>query len=634
MITLKHLGLQRGSKVLLQDANLTLFEGQKVGVIGANGCGKSTLFKLMTGALTADQGDCVIPSQWTVSYMAQEITHSDRSALDYVLDGDAQLRSVQQRIAQLGDDKGEELGNLYAELETIDGYTAEPRAHELLHGLGFSADDPNRPVSDFSGGWQIRLNLARALMCPADLMLLDEPTNHLDLDTTWWLEKRLQQFQGTLLIISHDRDFLDNTVSHIVHLEHQHLNLYSGGYTAFERQRAEKLAQQQHLYEKQQSQIADIERFVARFRAKASKAKQAQSRLKSLQRLETIAPAHVDSPFSFRIPCSDKVSQPLLQLRQANLGYKDATVLANVNLRIEAGARLGLLGPNGAGKSTLVKSLMGDLPLISGDRISGEHLTIGYFNQHQLEALDLNASAALHIQRLSPKASEQQIRNYLGSFDFHGDRALESIEHFSGGEKARLALALIAWSKPNLLLLDEPTNHLDLEMREALTFALQQYEGAMVIISHDRHLLRNSVDEFVLVAEGKAAEFDGDLDSYHKWLQNRDVSPSVNTPIEDSSAADKKAKRQQAAAIREQLQPLKKQVNAAEKRLDKAQSKLDDAKQQLHDESLYAPERKADLQALLKQQGELTSQVEAIEEEWLSLSEAYEALEQELSDAS
>lgn len=631
MIILENLGLQRGSKILLEDAALRLHDGHKVGLIGANGCGKSTLFKLLTGSLTPDQGSCSLPDHWRIAHMAQEITHSDRLALDYVLDGDPQLRKVQQQIAATSADEGEKLAKLYAQLEVLDGYTAESRAQSLLHGLGFQPQDSQRVVSDFSGGWRIRLNLAQALMCPADLLLLDEPTNHLDLDTTWWLEQRLQQFRGTLFVISHDRDFLDNIVKHIVHIEHGKLNFYSGNYSGFERQRAEKLAQQQQLFQRQQTQIAEIERFVARFRAKASKARQAQSRLKSLERLERIAPAHVDSPFHFSIPCAEKTSQPLLQLNHAILGYNQQAVIKDVDLRIEPNSRLGLLGPNGAGKSTVVKSLIGELTIISGQRVCGEHLAIGYFNQHQLEALDLQASAALHIQRLSPKATEQEIRNFLGSFGFHGDRAFETINHFSGGEKARLALALVAWRKPNLLVLDEPTNHLDLDMREALTLALQTYEGAIIIISHDRHLLRNSVDEFLLVADGQLQPFEGDLDDYQAWLKQGEQRHSNNNLTTDmpptSLKDDRKQQRQQSAALRKQLQPLRKKVQSAEKLVDQHQHTLDSIELQLTDSSLYERERKEDLRQLLLEQTRLRQTLAAAEEQWLALIEEYEALE-------
>ena len=522
MISLQQVSLQRGAKVLLEAADLTVHPGQRLGLIGANGSGKSSLFKLLVGDLQVDAGECLIPSQWRIAHMAQEVGHVERSALDYVLDGDTHLRELQAALADAeARADGQALAQHYAEMETLDGYSAPARAQQLLYGLGFASGDDGRPVGDFSGGWRIRLNLARALMCPSDLLLLDEPTNHLDLDATLWLEQWLQRYPGTLLIISHDRDFLDNVVKRIVSVEGQGLVGYLGNYSAFERQRAERLSQQQAAYEKQQTRVAEIETFVRRFRAQATKAKQAQSRLKELERMETIAPAHVDSPFHFRLPTSEQMSNPLLNLSQVAIGYGDAPVLKNVELHISPNSRLGLLGPNGAGKSSLVKTLAGNLRTLAGDRVGGEHLSIGYFAQHQLEALDLQASPALHLQRLSPKATEQQLRSFLGGFGFQGDRAFEVIHHFSGGEKARLALALVAWQKPNLLLLDEPTNHLDLEMRHALTVALQGFEGAVILVSHDRHLLRNTVDDYLLVADGKLTAFDGDLDDYHRWLQRQ-----------------------------------------------------------------------------------------------------------------
>jgi len=629
MITIQNLNLQRGSKILLEGADLRLHDGQKIGLIGANGTGKTTLFKLLTGELSPDQGDCNIPRDWRIAYMKQEVDHSDRRAIDYVLDGDLQLRSLEGKIAACSASNGEQLAKLYSQLENIDGYTAEPRAQTLLRGLGFKATDGVRPVHDFSGGWRIRLNLAQTLMCPADLLLLDEPTNHLDMDTTWWLEQRLQQFKGTMLLISHDRDFLDNTVGQIVHLEHQQLNLYNGNYSGFERQRAERLSQQQSMFEKQQKQISEIERFVDRFRAKATKAKQAQSRLKALERLEKIAPAHVDSPFHFEIPCADKTSQQLLQISRATLGYSGTAILEGVNFHVEPTSRIGLLGPNGAGKSTLVKSLVGDIELLTGERTHGEHLALGYFNQHQLETLDSQASAALHIQRLSPNAREQEIRNFLGGFGFQGDRAFETIEFFSGGEKARLALAIIAWQKPNLLLLDEPTNHLDLDMREALTLALQTYPGAVVVISHDRHLLRNTVDDFYLVADGLVDTFDGDIEDYHQWLNQRQPATDDNTNDTNDTGdkVDRKALRQQAADMRKQLQPLRKKVQSAERKVDKLQTQLDDIETQMGDSSLYEDENKGRLQTLVKQQSELKPQLESMEEEWMMLSEELEEME-------
>jgi ATP-binding cassette subfamily F protein 3 len=636
MIQLQNVSVQRGTKFLLDAADLTIYPGQKVGLIGANGTGKSTLFQLLLGKLHSDTGSVDIPKQWRVAHMAQEVGHTSRSALDYVLDGDSELRRLEQEIATALQDpehNGERLAHLYSDMENIHAYTAPSRAQQLLNGLGFAPGDDKRPVSDFSGGWRIRLNLAQALMCPSDLLLLDEPTNHLDLDATLWLEEWLKRYPGTLIIISHDRDFLDNIVDRIVNIEKQKLDNYSGNYSAFERQRAEKLAQQQASFEKQQERIAHVENYIRRFRAQATKARQAQSRIKELERMEKIAPAHIDSPFTFTFKCNDKMSVPLVHIARADIGYGTKVVLNKVELSIRAETRVGLLGPNGAGKSSLVKTLAGSLPLLAGDRTNGEHFKLGYFAQHQLEALDINASAALHIQRLAPQAREQEIRDFLGSFDFHGDRAFEPITHFSGGEKARLALAIIAWEKPNVLLLDEPTNHLDLEMRHALTMALQEFEGAVIVVSHDRHLLRNTVNEFLLVAEGSVSEFDGDLEDYYKWMQQQKANTAATekeaTIANESDAkVDKKAQRQQSAAQRAQLKPLTNKLKSLENQMEKFQNRLGEIENLLGDSSIYEDKNKAKLQELLAEQGKLQTQLEETEENWLMVSEELEAASQ------
>ena len=625
MIQLQNISLQRGSKFLLESADLTIFPGQKIGLIGANGSGKSTLFQMLLGRIASDTGSCEVPRQWRIAHMAQEVGHTQRSALDYVLDGDTELRRLEGEIAAAGQD-GDKLAHLYGEMEQIFAYSAPARAQQLLSGLGFAPGDDTRPVSDFSGGWRIRLNLAQALMCPSDLLLLDEPTNHLDLDATLWLEQWLQRYPGTLIIISHDRDFLDNIIDRTVCIERNKLDNYAGNYSAFERQRAEKLAQQQVSFEKQQERIAHIEDFIRRFRAKASKARQAQSRIKELERMEKIAPAHIDSPFSFTFTCADKMSTPLVHIARGEIGYGDKAVLQKVELSIVPETRIGLLGPNGAGKSSLIKTLAGSLPLLAGERTNGEHFKLGYFAQHQLEALDINASAALHIQRLSPQAREQEVRNFLGSFDFHGERAFEPITHFSGGEKARLALAIIAWQKPNVLLLDEPTNHLDLEMRQALTMALQEFEGAVIVVSHDRHLLRNTVDQFLLVADGRVSEFDGDLEDYYRWLaQQKQALAGDTKPVDNTAKVDKKNLRQQSAAQRQQLKPLTNKLKNLESQMEKLQRRLSEIETHLSDTGIYDDINKKQLQELLAEQARLQPQLMECEENWLLISEEIEA---------
>ncbi|MDG9922466.1 MULTISPECIES: ATP-binding cassette domain-containing protein [unclassified Pseudomonas] len=636
MIRLLNLTLQRGPQRLLEGAELTLHAGQKVGLIGANGAGKSSLFALLRGELGPDAGDCLLPADWRIAHMRQEVDNLERLATDYVLDGDAQLRAIQAELskAEAAHD-GSAIARLHTELDNAQGYTADARARKLLAGLGFTAEQMDKRVGDFSGGWRMRLNLAQALMCPSELLLLDEPTNHLDLDAILWLEEWLKSYPGTLLLISHDRDFLDAVVDHVAHLEQQKLTLYRGGYSAFERTRAERLAQQQQAYEKQQAQRAHMEKYIARFKAQATKARQAQSRIKALERLEELAPAHVDSPFDFVFREADKVSSPLLNLSEARLGYGDKTVLDKVKLSLAPGARIGLLGPNGAGKSTLIKTLAGDLTVLDGSLARGENLAIGYFAQHQLDALDPKASPLLHVQRLAPSEREQTLRDFLGGFDFRGPRCDEPVLNFSGGEKARLALALIAWQKPNLLLLDEPTNHLDLEMRLALTMALQDFAGAVLVVSHDRHLLKSTTDEFMLVADGRIQPFDGDLDDYARWLidyrarqqpQSASTAPSVDK-------TDKRAQRQAAAALRQQLAPHKREAEKLEKELGKVHDKLAVIEEKLGDSSLYEAARKDELRELLTEQARLKGIEAELEEAWLLALETLEELQRQLEEA-
>ena len=638
MIRLLNLTLQRGPQRLLEAAELTIHAGQKVGLIGANGAGKSSLFALLRGQIAPDAGDCQLPPDWRIAHMRQEVDTLDRQAVDYVLDGDVELRRIQADLQQAeasGD--GAAQARLHGEFDSVDGYSADARARKLLAGLGFDTAQMDRRVGDFSGGWRMRLNLAQALMCPSDLLLLDEPTNHLDLDAILWLEGWLKGYPGTLLLISHDRDFLDAVVDHVAHLEQRKLTLYRGGYSAFERTRAERLAQQQQAYDKQQAQRAHMEDFIRRFKAKATKARQAQSRIKALERLEELAPAHVDSPFDFSFREADKVSSPLLDLSEGRLGYDGRAVLEKVKLQLTPGARIGLLGPNGAGKSTLIKTLAGELPPVGGALSRGENLVVGYFAQHQLDALDPKASPLLHMQRLAPGEREQTLRDFLGGFDFRGDRCDEAVANFSGGEKARLALALIAWGKPNLLLLDEPTNHLDLEMRLALTLALQDFDGAVLVVSHDRHLLKSTTDEFLLVADGRVQAFDGDLEDYAKWLlefrARQAAASSTPGAVGDADKTDKRAQRQAAAALRQQLAPHKREAEKLEKELGKVQQSLATVEERLGDSGIYEATRKDELKDLLVQQARFKTRESELEESWLIALETLEDLQRQLEEA-
>ncbi len=644
---------------MLDSVSVTVQSGQRVAIVGANGAGKSSLFQLLLGELSPEQGNASLPGGCRIAQMAQEVAATSRSARDFVLDGDLDLRRLEGELQQAearGDDNA--VAHIHGELDVHEAWSAARRAESLLRGLGFQDGDADRPVSAFSGGWRIRLNLAQALMRPSDLLLLDEPTNHLDLDACLWLENWLRRYEGTLLFISHDRDFMDRVATHVVHFDRRKLELYTGNYSAFESQRSERLAQQQAGFERQQAKIAEIQRFIDRFRAQATKARQAQSRVKSLERMEKIAPAHVDSPFNFEFPVADKISSPLLSIRHGRAGHGETVILDGVNLSLLPGSRIGLLGPNGAGKSTLMDALLGQgeqgqaSTLICGERTCGENLAIGYFAQHQLESLDLDASPFLHLQRLSPNASEQNVRNFLGGFDFHGDEALTPIRTFSGGEKARVALAVIAWQKPNLLLLDEPTNHLDLEMRQALTMALQNFEGAIVVVSHDRHLLRNTVDEFWLVNDGRVAEYKGDLEDYERWLADRrkddteapkrqlagagSADDSAVTPDSDAgvgeSAEDRKARKRAEAALRQKLSPYRKQQASLEKKMETLHDTLSGLEAQLADPALYSDESKNQLKELMGKQAEAKAKLEDVEAEWLDVSETVEAMEAELAD--
>jgi ATP-binding cassette subfamily F protein 3 len=626
MIILRDISLRRGTKLLLEGVNITIQPGQRLALIGANGSGKSSLFALLLGELSADQGVIEGIGNMQLAHMAQEVAASALPARDFVWRGDAQLAALRDQLRAL-EDAGDfaRAAAVHQQLEEIDGYSAERRAAMLLQGLGFADEQHDRPVSEFSGGWRIRLNLARALMTPSDLLLLDEPTNHLDLDATLWLQQWLTQYSGTLVMISHDRDFIDATCTRILHIAQRQLSAYVGNYSEFERQRAERMAAQQASYDKQQRRIAEIDSFVARFRYKATKARQAQSRLKELERMQALEPAHADSPFDFAFPPPEKSSDPLLKLEDATLGYGQSSILHKVSLDLRPGSRYGLLGRNGAGKSTLLKSLIGELPLLQGKRIIGEHVHIGYFDQQQLEALDLQASPALHIQRLSPQAREQDVLNFLGGFNFRGDGATAPIAPLSGGEKARLALAMVVWQRPNLLVLDEPTNHLDLEMRHAMEIALQRYEGALVLVSHDRHMLRNSVEELLLVHEGVVEDYREDLSGYERWLLSRYASSKPGTPPGDNPAANnKKQQRQDAAAAREKLRPLRHSLQQAEKEMAHVESALAEIQAALQDTGIYSGERKAELAALLQREGALKANAAALEDQWLDIQQQLE----------
>jgi ATP-binding cassette subfamily F protein 3 len=631
MLNFNNITLRRGTRVLFQEATFTLHDGQKIGLTGANGTGKSSLFALIRGELTPDSGAIGLPPRLTIAHVAQETPSLPRAAIDYVLDGDAGLRDLEARLARAEQaDDGRLLAQLHAEFDAIGGYTARSRAAILLHGLGFKPGQEQMPVSSFSGGWRMRLNLAQALMCRSDLLLLDEPTNHLDLETTLWLEEWLRHYPGTLLLIAHDREFLDAIAERILHIEQGGVRLYTGNYSDFERQRAEQLAQQQAAFERQQREIAHVRRFVERFRAKATKARQAQSRLKALARMELIAQAHVDSPFTFDFPAPENLPHTLLKLEKVAIGYHATPVLEAVNLTLQAGDRIGLLGLNGAGKSSLVKAIAGELAPLRGQREPAQDLRIGYFAQHQLEQLQPALTPLQHLQALAPKATEQTLRNFLGGFGFGGERADDDVTIFSGGERARLVLALLVYQRPNLLLLDEPTNHLDLDMRHALTLALQDYTGAIVLISHDRHLLRTVAEDFLLIADGRVHHFTGDIDDYRQWLneQRRDLaSESGDTPAEQSAAARKERRRLEAEK-RQQLSPLRTQLKKLEALLDQLHSKKQALMTQLSDPALYTETEKERLKRLLTEQAHVDNETGKTEEEWLRLSTEIEAADQ------
>ncbi|TAG01647.1 MAG: ATP-binding cassette domain-containing protein [Betaproteobacteria bacterium] len=658
MLRLIDLTLARGSVPLIERATLTINPGRHVGIVGANGAGKSTLFAALRGLLTAERGDIAMPNGWVIAHVAQETPASDKTALEYALDGDVELREVEAQLAAENEHPnadaskhGEILAHLYSHLETIGGYAAPARAAELLAGLGFEHAMQSRAVAEFSGGWRMRLNLAQALMCRSDLLLLDEPTNHLDLDAVLWIEDWLSRYTGTLLVITHDRDFIDRVSDQILFFDTSNpkapakLKLYTGNYESFEAQRTVELEVQQGAFEKQQRTIKHLESFITRFKAKATKAAQAQSRMKALEKLERISAAHVDSPFTFSFRKPEGEPRQLLKFDNVALGYDDKNILENVKFSLLPNSRIGLLGKNGAGKSTLVKAIAGELRERMGERVEGQHLKIAYFAQHQLEQLRNDESALWHLDQLDKqltetrgytRAREQEQRNFLGGFDFRGDRVSEPVGVFSGGERARLVLALLVYERPNLLLLDEPTNHLDMEMRQALTLALQDYEGALVVVAHDRHILRACCDELWLVADSTVKPFDGDLDDYRDWLREQRTKPAKEKAIaaKEKAAAvaaeklaveviatAKKPDRREDAEERQRLanlrRPLQKRIDAIEKELGKLTLSRDALDAWLASEAAYAPENAADLGTKTRERGELAAKIAVIETEWM-----------------
>ena len=615
MLSFNNLSLRRGSSLLFENVSFTVHKDNKVGLVGANGTGKTSLFKMIQGEFESDEGTFKYPPDLKIACLAQEVPGTDEQALPYVMGGDKKLMEIEKAIleAELNEDYGS-LGELHAEFEDHDGFTAKSRAEKLLVGLGFSEEEFVKPLKDFSGGWRVRLNLARTLMQPADLLLLDEPTNHLDLDAIIWLGNCIKSFRGAMLLISHDREFLDECVGYVAHIHSGTIELYKGNYSQFEILKAAKLAELESNYSKQQREVAHMQDFVRRFKAKATKARQAQSRIKALERMELIAPAHIDSPFQFKIPETDKISNPLITLENADLGYSDS-IVRNVKIAFRPGDRIGLLGVNGAGKSTFIKSLKGELPLLNGQKVEGKNLKVGYFSQHQVDDLNLEKSPIDHLLRVDEKASEPEIRSFLGGFNFRGDKAKNSIKNFSGGEKARLALSIIAFQKPNLLLMDEPTNHLDMDMRQALTIALQDFGGAILLISHDRHLLANTVDEFLIINEGNLSTYNGDLEDYRKTVLK--VTPN------------KKIKKNEQIEIRpelskQEIKEIKNKIIMHEKTLKRLQRKLTETEEKLNSPASYESDEGTDLHALLRDQANLTSEIELNEQDWLELNEELE----------
>ncbi|MGN6581103.1 MAG: ABC-F family ATP-binding cassette domain-containing protein [Bordetella sp.] len=645
MIRASGLTLRRGIKVLLDGADFVVHPGERVGIVGKNGAGKSTLFALLQGELDADAGSLDLPSGWRIASVEQEIAADDRPAREFVIDGDTRLRGLQARRAALADDQGTQIAELEAELADAGAWDAASRAEQLLAGLGFRPGEWMNPVTSFSGGWRMRLALARALMAPSDLLLLDEPTNHLDLDAMLWLERWLAAYPGTVLLISHDTEFLDAVARAILHFDHGKLNRYKGGYDDFITQRAERLRQVSIAHERQARETARLQGFIDRFKAKASKAKQAQSRVKALARMQTLAPLHAEAGIDIRIPSPEHMPDPLLVMEHMDAGY-DAPILRDVTLMVRGGGRVGVLGVNGAGKSTLIKTLAEELAPLGGERRASRGLAIGYFHQHQLDMLDLDSTPLQHLARLAPDAREQELRNYLGGFGFSGETVLSRVGPMSGGEKARLALSLIVWQKPNLLLLDEPSNHLDVETREALAAALAEFSGSMLLVSHDRHLLRTTVDSFWIVADGRVQEFEGDLEDYREWLAVRNAAQKTAERIETAAAkatasgasepgnalaADRRTQKRQEAHERQRLaalrKPLEKRLTQIEADMEKTRSRLAALDALIADPDFYADEsRRNERKQVMTEHGELSKRAAELDEQWLALQEELEAL--------
>jgi ATP-binding cassette subfamily F protein 3 len=629
MLTLTGLTLRRGARVLLDDASAAVHPGQRVGIVGANGCGKSSLFALLLGELLPDAGTVALPPRWVVAHVAQELQALDRPAIEFVIDGDAELREVERSMdaAERVHD-GSRLGELHAHFAEIGGHAARSRASTRMAGLGFAPSDAARPVAEFSGGWRVRLQLARALMARSDLLLLDEPTNHLDLDAVLWLERWLQEYRGTLLVISHDREFLDHIVDRVCHFDQGKLRLYTGGFSDFERLRAEALEQQNAAHDRQVREVARLQGFVDRFRAKATKARQAQSRLKALERITLVARAQADAPFDFSFADPGIAPDPLLTLEDVVVGYGEANVLEGVGMQIRRGARIGLLGRNGAGKSTLMKLFAGTLTPRAGRRVEGRDLRIGYFAQHQLDQLRPDETALAHLSRIDRAAREQDLRTFLGGFGFRGDDALAPVGPMSGGEKARLALGLIVYRRPQLLLLDEPTNHLDLLMRGALTLALQSFEGALVLVSHDRSLLRSTVDEFWLVGDGRVRPFEGDLEDYAAWLVAA-AKPEADAGGR-AAGPSRKEERRAAAVARSAAAALRRPVEVQVRKVEAEMAALETVKRALETRlpspDLYAAERKEELKSSLVEQARVAERLAELESAWLALQEQLEGL--------